>query len=408
MSETTLLAVGAMFAAVALASAAARALGQSVIPFYIVAGVLVGPHVAGDLGLPAIADGEFVTVLAELGVVSLLFFLGLEFSIDRLLESGDRLLKAGGLDLAVNFAAGFLLGIAIGWSTVEAFVLGGIVYISSDATITESLIGLGWIANSESEPMLGTLVFEDIAIAIYLAVLSAAVLGSGDLGTALRGVGIAAAFLAVLLAGVYYGGALFERYLAVDSNELFVLRAVAAATLVAGAAFALGISEAVAAFFVGMGFSSTGHVHQPEGHLAPLRDAFAAVFFFWIGVPDRPGAGGGDRRPAGAGCGRHHPDEAVHGLPDGAALRPRRPPFRAGGLWHRGPGGVLADHRRDGRRRGEPGPLGGDPRVRGRVRARHERPRDDADGVPRRTGRARLPVGGRPAEDPKTDPDTVA
>jgi CPA2 family monovalent cation:H+ antiporter-2 len=289
MAETTLLAVGAMFAAIALAGAGARALGQSVIPFYIVAGVLVNPHVAGELGLPAVANGEFITVLAELGIVFLLFFLGLEFSIDRLLESGDRLLRAGALDLVVNFGAGFVLGLAIGWSVVEAFVLGGVVYVSSSAIITKSLIDLGWIANSESEPILGTLVFEDIAVAIYLAVLSAVLFGGGDLGAALRRVGVAGAFLAVLLLGVYYGGPLFERYLAVDSNEPFVLRAVAVATLIAGIALSLGVSEAVAAFFVGMGFSSTDHAHQLERLLAPLRDTFAAVFFFWIGVTTDPG-----------------------------------------------------------------------------------------------------------------------
>ncbi len=288
MAETSLLAVGAMFAAVALAGAGARRLGQSVIPFYIVVGVLVNPFVAGELGLPAIPDSEFVTVLAELGIVFLLFFLGLEFSIDRLLESGPRLLRVGGLDLVVNFSAGFLLGLAVGWSVIEAFVLGGIIYISSSAIITKSLIDLGWIANAESEPMLGTLVFEDLAIAVYLAVLSAIVLGGGELSVALRGIGIAAVFLTVLLVAVYYGGALFERYLRVDSNESFVLRAVAAATLVGGAALALGVSEAVAAFFVGMGFSSTDHVEKLERLLSPLRDTFAAVFFFWIGVTTDP------------------------------------------------------------------------------------------------------------------------
>jgi CPA2 family monovalent cation:H+ antiporter-2 len=288
MAETSLLTVGAMFAVVAIAGAGASRLGQSVIPFYIVAGVLVNPFVAGELGLPAIADGEFVTVLAELGIVFLLFFLGLEFSVDRLLESGPRLLRAGGLDLVVNFSVGFLLGLAVGWSIVEAFVLGGIVYISSSAIITKSLIDLGWIANRESEPMLGTLVFEDLAIAVYLAVLSAVVLGGGDVESALGGIGVASAFLLALLVVVYYGGRLFERYLRVDSNELFVLRAVAAATLVAGVALALGVSEAVAAFFVGMGFSSTDHVAQLERLLAPLRDTFAAVFFFWIGVGTDP------------------------------------------------------------------------------------------------------------------------
>ncbi|MFD1513152.1 cation:proton antiporter [Halomarina rubra] len=291
---TTLLAVGAMFLALVLAGVLARRAGVSVIPLYIVAGIGVGEVATGAAGasgtLAEVAtmvpqpDSEFVALGAELGIVFLLFFLGLEFSVERLLASRDRLLSAGALDLAVNFPVGVAIGLVAGWSLVEAFVLGGVVYISSSAVITKSLIDLGWIANAESEPMLGTLVFEDLAIALYLAILSAVVLGGGDLASAAQGVGVAGGFLLVLVAGVVKGEALFARYLAVDSNELFVLRAVAVATLVGGIALELGVSEAVAAFFVGMGFSSTRHLEALERLLAPIRDVFAAVFFFYIGL----------------------------------------------------------------------------------------------------------------------------
>lgn len=286
--ETLLLEAGAMFATLAVAGAVARRANLSVIPFYVVGGMLVGPRVAGEVGVPAVPEREFVTVLAELGIVFLLFFLGLEFSLDRLLESKERITKAGTVDLLVNLPVGVALGLALGWSLLEAFVLGGIVYISSSAIITKSLIDLGWIANAESEPMLGTLVYEDLFIAFYLAVLSAVLLGSGTLVDAVVDVGVAMAFLLVLVAGVHYGSALFDRLLAVDSKELFVLRAVAAAVFVAGVALVLGVSEAVAAFFVGMGFSDTGHVHELENLLSPVRDVFAAVFFFWIGLTTDP------------------------------------------------------------------------------------------------------------------------
>jgi CPA2 family monovalent cation:H+ antiporter-2 len=285
---TTLLAVGAMFLTVVVAGAVARRLGVSVIPLYIVAGIGIGELATRVLPetTPLVPQptSEFVALGAELGIVFLLFFLGLEFSVERLLASRDRILSAGVLDLGVNFPVGMAIGLVAGWSLTEAFVLGGVVYISSSAVITKSLIDLGWIANAESEPMLGTLVFEDLFIALYLAVLSAVVLGGGDLATAAEGVGVAAAFLLVLIAGVVKGEALFARYLAVDSNELFVLRAVAVATLVGGVALEIGVSEAVAAFFIGMGFSSTRHLESLERLLAPLRDVFAAVFFFYIGL----------------------------------------------------------------------------------------------------------------------------
>ena len=288
MADVLLLELGVMFGAIVIAGALARWLGQSVIPFYIVAGLIVNPYVLGATGLPSLTDNEVITVAGELGIVFLLFFLGLEFSIDQLLASRNRLITAGLLDFGVNFPIGVGIGLVLGWTPLEAVVLGGVVYISSSAVITKSLIDLGWIANAESEPILGTLVFEDLMIAIYLAALAAVLSGGGNLGSALSSIAVVAGFFAVLVVIVYFGESLFERYLAVSSNEQFVLRGVAITILVAGGALAIGASEAVAAFFVGMGFSVTGHVERLEELLIPLRDVFAAVFFFWIGLTTDP------------------------------------------------------------------------------------------------------------------------
>jgi CPA2 family monovalent cation:H+ antiporter-2 len=159
--------------------------------------------------------------------------------------------------------------------------------------ITKSLIDLGWIANDEAEPLLGTLVYEDLFIAVYLSVASALVLGGGDIVAAAVDVGIALAFIAGLLGVVRFGGPLFERLVATDNREFVALRAVAAVVFVAGAALALGVSEAVAAFFVGMAFASTDRAHDIEALLEPVRDTFAAVFFFWIGLVTDPSLFGG-------------------------------------------------------------------------------------------------------------------
>jgi CPA2 family monovalent cation:H+ antiporter-2 len=284
---------GLLLAALAVAGTVAQRLGQSVIPFYVISGMLLSPFVLGRFGPDLIAGHAielqgYITLFAELGIVFLLFFLGLEFSLDRLLESRESIGKAGTLDLVVNLPAGVLVGLALGWSLLEALVLGGIVYISSSAIITKSLIDLGWIANDEANPMLGTLVYEDLFIAFYLAVLSAVLLGSGEVVDIAADVAVAMGFLLVLVSAVYFGGDYFERFLDIDSEELFVIRAVAITVLVAGGALALGVSEAVAAFFIGMGFSGTEHLHDLERRLTPLRDAFAAVFFFWIGLRTDP------------------------------------------------------------------------------------------------------------------------
>ncbi|SDG12441.1 monovalent cation:H+ antiporter-2, CPA2 family [Halorubrum xinjiangense] len=281
-----------MFVAVAVAGALANRLGQSVIPAYILVGMLLGEFVLGQIALPAVGtvyvpETEFISLGAELGIVFLLFFLGLEFNLDRLLARRGPIGTAGTIDLA-NFGVGLVLGWLVFGAFLPAFLIAGIVYISSSAVITKSLIDLGWIANDEAEPMLGTLVYEDLFIAVYLSVASALVLGSGDVAAAATDVGIALAFIAGLLAVVRFGTPLFDRLVATDNREFVALRAVAAVVFVAGAALALGVSEAVAAFFVGMAFAPTAQAHTIETILEPVRDLFAAVFFFWIGLVTNP------------------------------------------------------------------------------------------------------------------------
>jgi CPA2 family monovalent cation:H+ antiporter-2 len=281
-----LLEVGIALTAVALAGTLANRVGLSVIPAYIVVGILIGPNVPQSfLGIPLtlVGNREFIQVLAELGIVFLLFFLGLEFSVDQLLRDRGRISAAGGVDFLVNFGLGAAIGLAFGWTIIETLFLAGIVYISSSAVITKSLIEEGWVANAESGPILGTLVFEDILIAVYLALL-AAVASGGGLESAAVSVGTAFLFLGALSAVAWYGSGWLDRFFTTSSDELFLLRIVGVTTLVAGAALALGVSEAVAAFFLGTGISQTGHVERIEHIVTPARDIFAAVFFFSIGL----------------------------------------------------------------------------------------------------------------------------
>ncbi|XVH32273.1 cation:proton antiporter [Haloferacaceae archaeon DSL9] len=277
-----------MFAALALCGVISSRVGFSVIPFYIITGMLLSDYVVGRGDLPAVSETVFITIAAELGIVFLLFFLGLEFNLNRLVENKERIGKAGVIDLAINFPVGFALGYVFFGDLIAALLVAGIVYISSSAIITKSLIDLGWIANDESGPMLGTLVFEDLFIALYLAIMSAIVLGGGDIGAAVEDVGIAFAFILGLLVLVAYGTKFFEQSLRTDSNEFFVLRVIGVTVLIAGAALAVGVSEAVAAFFVGMAFSGTSYVTELEHQLEAVRDTFAAVFFFWIGLITDP------------------------------------------------------------------------------------------------------------------------
>jgi CPA2 family monovalent cation:H+ antiporter-2 len=299
--EFALLELGVLFAAVAVVGAVARRLHQSVIPFYILAGMGLGPAVTGrvtaDLDVTPLGNAgsgislsatEFVALGAELGIVLLLLFLGLEFNLERLLASRDRIGKAGTIDFAVNFTAGLVLGFAVFGAFLPAFLVAGAVYISSSAIISKSLIDLGWIANDEASPMLGTLVYEDLVIAVYLVVASALLLGGGDVAGAVESIAIALAFLVALLALVTVGTPLLRRALDTDTHEFLVLRALGITVPIAGLGLALGVSEAVTAFFVGMAFSATDRVHDLERLLEPIRDTFAAVFFVWIGLVTDP------------------------------------------------------------------------------------------------------------------------
>jgi CPA2 family monovalent cation:H+ antiporter-2 len=284
----SLLGLGELLVAAAVAGVVAARTRLPVVPLYVLAGTAVGPHVAGRAGLPAVAPDETITLLAEIGIVLLLLFLGMEFDLGRLVAARDRVVRAGGVDLLVNLPLGVAAGLALGWGPVAALLVGGIVYISSSAIITKSLLDLGWIANPESDAILGTLVAEDLVIAVYLAVVAALVVGGGSAVEVGRSVGIAAGFLGGLVVVVRYGGRLFEAVAGSGTDEAVVVRTAALVVPVAGAALALGVSEAVAAFFVGMGFGATDGVETVERLLAPLRDLFAAVFFVWIGLGTDP------------------------------------------------------------------------------------------------------------------------
>lgn len=286
MAAAPLLEAGITFAVLALAGTLAAWVGQSAVPAYLLAGILVGPNAPtiGGISLSLVTASAFIDLLAELGIVFLLFFLGVEFSVERLLSNPRAITTIGLLDFVGNFGLGLALGLAFGFSVLASLFLAGVVYISSSAVITRSLVDLGWIANPESDPIIATLVVEDIVVAVYLAFLSAIVIGGATLSTVGPALATALGFLLVLGAMGYYGSTVVERLFDVRSDERFLLSVLGVTVLLAALALSFGVSEAVAAFFVGTAFSDTSLVDRIEVVLAPARDLFAAVFFFAIGL----------------------------------------------------------------------------------------------------------------------------
>ncbi|KZN26426.1 hypothetical protein A4G99_20425 [Haladaptatus sp. R4] len=279
--------IGIVLAAVAVAGAVAVRTGQSVIPAYILAGVVVGPsiptHVAG-IGIAVVSKTEFIGVFADLGVVLLLFFLGLHVDVERLVDDWNRVVGTGVVDFAFNYAAGLALGFLFGFSLAQTLVVAGVVYISSSAIVTESMLNNGWIAGRESAPILGALVFEDVVIAVYMALLSSLVLGGGSPVAAVLTLGKGFGFLGVVAVTGWVGTEPLERLFASRSDELFALRLLGVAAVVAAAAATFGLSKGIAAFFVGAALGQTDHEARIERTLEPARDLFSAVFFFAIGL----------------------------------------------------------------------------------------------------------------------------
>ncbi|WP_435281504.1 cation:proton antiporter [Streptomyces koelreuteriae] len=282
----SLLAMGGAFLAAAFLARLGGRIGLPTIPLFMLAGILLGPHTPG---LVIVEDAHDFEMLSALGLVLLLFYLGLEFHLDDLKSGGRRLLTAGGIYLLLNVGAGLAFGFALGWGVREALVLAGVLGISSSAIVTKILIDLGRIGRPETRLILGVIVVEDIFLALYLAALQPVISGAQGVGDMLLQGGKAFGFLLVLAAAARYGTKLAGRLIATRDSELLVITFLGAAVLVAGVAEVLGVADAIGAFMVGLILAGTSSGPRIRELVHPLRDAFAAIFFFAFGLSIDPG-----------------------------------------------------------------------------------------------------------------------
>lgn len=283
---TELIIIGLAFLLCGLLARTGGSVGLPTIPLFVAAGVLVGPNTPG----PVLFDHpEDLELLAAFGLIFLLFYLGVEFSVDDLTSGGTKLLASAGLYLALNLGGGLALGFAIGWGTSEALVIAGATGISSSAIVTKILVELRRLDNVETPLILGIIVIEDLFLALYLAAL-APVLGQAQgFGEGALLFARAFAFLLVLGAVARWGGPVVGRLITARSDEVLVVLFVGFALLVAGVAYELGVSDAIGAFMAGLALSSTAVASRVKTLVRPLRDAFAALFFFAFGLSIDPG-----------------------------------------------------------------------------------------------------------------------
>ncbi|MFH8404986.1 cation:proton antiporter [Streptomyces sp. NPDC018019] len=276
---------GAFLAAAVLARLGGR-IGLPTIPLFILAGILLGPHTPG---LSLVDDPHELEMLSLLGLVLLLFYLGLEFHMDDLKEGGRKMATAGAAYLALNVGAGLVFGFAVGWGTSEALVLAGVLGISSSAIVTKVLMDTGRLGNPETKPVLGIIVVEDIFLALYLAALQPVISGADSLASAALDAGKAFGFLLLLAVVARWGTTVIGKLIATKDNELLVVSFLGAAVLVAGVSEWFGVADAIGAFMVGLMLGSTGSGKRIMELVHPLRDAFGAIFFFAFGLSIDPG-----------------------------------------------------------------------------------------------------------------------
>jgi monovalent cation:H+ antiporter-2, CPA2 family len=228
-----------------------------------------------------IRPSEVTEFVAELGLVFLLFFLGLEFSLDRLSRTGRHFGLGGALDIVINGGLGLAVGVIAFGATPAALVLAACIYVSSSAIAVKGLIDFRRLGDDETDLVLAILVFEDIAVAFMLGFAAAG--GEGPSETLVL-VAKALGFITAGVAASRWLSRPFDRLLDRLPLEFFLLAVFG--FLIASAALAdeLGLSEAIGALMAGIVLSETSVREQIEERFFSFRDVFAALFFFVFGL----------------------------------------------------------------------------------------------------------------------------
>jgi monovalent cation:H+ antiporter-2, CPA2 family len=293
--------VGLALTLVAAAALLSARLRFSLVPFLILVGMVVGPHMPkfGIIDLRFIQSAPLLEFMGRLGVLFLLFYLGLEFSLGRLIKAGRVIVVGGTIYIALNFGLGLGFAWLMGWPLREMLVAAGITTISSSAIVAKVLVDLKRTANPETEMILGIIMFEDIFLAVYLTFVSGLVLsGATSFGQAATSAVMALGFMLAILAVGRKTTPWLNRALDIPSDEVFLLSIFATLLLVAGLSETIHVAEAIGALLVGLVLAETEHRQRIEHLVIPFRDFFGAMFFFHFGLTIDPYALSGAVWPA--------------------------------------------------------------------------------------------------------------
>ena len=277
-----LIELGAAIVGLALLARFANRLGFSAIPLYLLAGLAFGNGGLVPLGV----SENFIHIGAEIGVLLLLFMLGLEYTGEDLKANLQSGLPSGVIDFALNFPPGLIGGLLLRWGPLPSVLLGGVTYISSSGIIARVLAELKRMNNPETPSVISVLVLEDLAMAVYLPLVAALLVGGGAMRTFVSVVIALVTVGTILLVALRYGEYVSKLFLH-ESDEILLLTTFGTVLLVGGLAHRLQVSAAIGVFLVGIALSGP-MAEKSRRLLAPLRDLFAATFFFFFGLQIDP------------------------------------------------------------------------------------------------------------------------
>ena len=260
-----------------------RRLNQPVVLGYLIAGFLLGPNVTF---LPTVSDPESVKVWAEIGVIFLLFSLGLEFSFKKLARVGKSASVVALFEVVSMVGIGFLTGLALGWSTMDSLFLGGILSISSTTIIVRAFDELGLKGKRFVSLVFGVLIVEDLFAILLLVLLSTVAVTQTLSGTELLASTFRLGFFLLLwfLVGIYLLPPLLASVRSLLSDETALVVALGLCLLMVIIATNVGFSPALGAFVMGSLLAETRDAKRIEHLVMPVRDLFAAVFFVSVGM----------------------------------------------------------------------------------------------------------------------------
>lgn len=265
-----------------------KKLKQPIVLGYILAGLLVGPNFHL---FPTITDIKTIEIWAEIGVIFLLFNLGLEFSFKKLVKVGNTAAITGLFEVFMMLVTGFITGQLLGWSKTDSLFLGGIIAISSTTIIFRAFDELGLKTQKFTRVVMGILVIEDLTAVLLMVLLSTLSLSQQFAGFELIQSSLKLFFFLTIwfLGGIFVFPTLLRRYRHLMNDESVLITSVA---LCFGMVFLVtkaGFSAALGAFIMGSILAETTHAEKIEHLLKPVKDLFGAVFFISVGMLINPG-----------------------------------------------------------------------------------------------------------------------